>query len=159
MRILNYSAEPRRLRLTRRWAVLIAVVLAAITVAVAWRSLAYPRGMLAARFDMARGRYQIQTYGKPVAWRAECARLLLNRYGVKLNEVAGCCVTEELISWVDGYNDATADRFSAQFRKDILDECLADAWAKHASANSGRVRTAEEYHQLLHRAKSPSRDR
>ena len=43
----------------------LACIAAAILVAVSWYVSAYPRGMLAAWFDQARGHYEIQVLGYP----------------------------------------------------------------------------------------------
>jgi hypothetical protein len=107
---------------------LIAVV-GLVALAVGWWSSAYPRGMLMAWADHARGHYEIKTYGLPASWDGEFSRLARERYGVKVNHVAGCVVSENLVWYADGYNWVSESRLRARFGKDIFAECAADARA------------------------------
>ncbi len=53
----------------------------------------------------------------------EYARLLKERYGVELNYVAGCVVTEELVGYADGYNSTSKQLLEQKYGKDIFAEC------------------------------------
>lgn len=92
-----------------------------------WWLAAYQRGMLAARWDHARGHFEIQVYGYPPEWRDDYARLLHERFGVEVNTVAACVVTDELGRYVDGYNAVSQSGSVARFGKDIFAECEVDA--------------------------------
>ena len=119
-------AEARQL-LTRRRLIVAAVGLLAI--ALGWWFSAYPRGMIAAWADGSREYDEVQVYGLPFPWDGEYARLLRERYGVKVNYVAGCVVTQDLVWYVDGYNSISEPRIRKRFGKDIFAECAADAQA------------------------------
>src|SRR5687767_9732529 len=84
--------------------------------------------MLAAWFDGARGHYEIQIYGAlPPPWGAEYWRILETRYGVTVNRVAGCVVTEQLANYVEGYNAVSRQRIETHFGKDVFAECAESA--------------------------------
>jgi hypothetical protein len=83
-----------------------------------------------------RGHDELKVYGMPPPWDGEFRRLASRRYGVEINAVAGCVVTQELCSYVDGYNAVTHARLLAHFGKDIFAECEEDArtaWQKAQS--------------------------
>jgi hypothetical protein len=99
-------------------------IFAALALIVAWYFTAYPRGMLMACIDHARGQYEMKTYGYPFyPEREEYTRLLDERYGVKMHAVAGCVVSEDLVWFADGYNAASVPLLNARNGKDIFEEC------------------------------------
>ncbi|MDB5306327.1 MAG: hypothetical protein JWO38_529 [Gemmataceae bacterium] len=100
-----------------------------VILAVGWWFSAYPRGMLAAWADHSRGHYELKGIGLPPPWAGEYARLVLDRYGVAVNSVAGCVVTQDLVWYVDGYNVVSKSRIQARFGKDIFAECAEEARA------------------------------
>lgn len=67
------------------------------------------------------------TYGQPVNWLAEYARLLKERYGVEVHPVAGCIVSQALISYVDNYDAVSAAEVNRRFGRDVFKECAEDA--------------------------------
>jgi hypothetical protein len=99
----------------------------ALLAVLAWYISAYPRGMLVAWFDQARGHYEIQATGLPAPWRGETARLLDARYGVKLRGVAGCVVPLDVGIYVDGYSAVSEPHMLAHFGKDVFAECSEEA--------------------------------
>jgi len=127
--------NPRRWLTKRR---LLIAAAALLVLPVGWWFSAYPRGMLAAYCDHARGHYEVKTYGYPAEWAREgdYQRLVFDRYGVEVHEVAGCVVNDELVSYVDGYNSVSVSRSNARFGKDIFAECAADAKAEWELRNS-----------------------
>jgi len=110
---------------TRR-RVLVGLV-AVIFAVVGWWLLAYPRGMLGASFDNARGHYEIQVFGKPPPWESELARLLQTRYGVEIKSVAACIVTDQLVNYIEGYNAVSRSRIETRLGKDVFAECAREA--------------------------------
>lgn len=110
----------------KRHRVLIAFAVLLLAVIVWWLT-AYPRGMVVAWFDHARGHYEIKVYGFPAPWSCEYARLLKLRYGIEVNAVAGCVVTEQLVHYVAGYNAVSQPRIETRFGKDVFAECADDA--------------------------------
>jgi hypothetical protein len=99
----------------------------AFALLVLWLLTAYPRGAVMAYADRARGHREVKVYGYPPRERAEYARLLRERYGVKLNAVAGCVVTEELTWYVRGYNAVSSRRLNEEYGRDIFAECWEEA--------------------------------
>lgn len=85
--------------------------------------------MLVAWWDHACGHYEVQVYGLPPPWDGEYSQLLQERYGVEVNPVAGCVVTPELVSYVEGYNAVSRPRIEARFGKDIFAECAMEVQA------------------------------
>ncbi|MFA6564620.1 MAG: hypothetical protein WCV00_22130 [Verrucomicrobiia bacterium] len=115
---------------------------AAIGVAVflpVWWLSAPVRGYIVARFDVARGHYEVQTCGLPAKWRPDYARLLRERYDIKLRSVASCIVSHSLGSYVRGYNAASIPAAKHKFGHDVFAECEADArkaWTEKKNAGT-----------------------
>jgi hypothetical protein len=120
------SRALRLLKSPQAWGVAFA---AALALALLWHQAAYLRGMLRARLDHARGHHEVKTYGGPPAApeveeeHDEYVRLLRARYGVVVNRVAGCVVTQELVRYVEGYNATSRGLPLEQYGKDIFAEC------------------------------------
>jgi hypothetical protein len=98
-----------------------------VAAAVAWYVGAYPRGMLMAYIDHARGHYEIQAAGLPPPWVGRYTRLLEDRYGVRLNCVAGCVVTNNLMWYVGGYDSVSKRLLVEKHGRDIFAECASVA--------------------------------
>lgn len=90
---------------------------------VLWFAASGLRGRLMAHIDLAAGHYEIKTYGFPDEWMDEYRKLLRKRYGMELNAVAGCLVTDWLESYVAGYNGVVKQALIEKYGKDILEEC------------------------------------
>jgi hypothetical protein len=106
------------------------VVAVAVVVAlfVVWWAAAYPRGVLMAHLDHARGHYEVLSGGPPPPqWVSEYERLLEERYGVQVNWVAGCDVPMSLRWYIHGYNPTSRRLLEEKFGKDIFAECAAEA--------------------------------
>src|SRR5207247_6284709 len=88
-----------------------------------WGLSAGIRGNLAARIDVRRGRYQVLGYGLPSPSRPEYARCLRDRYGIEFRAVAGCIVSDSLISYVNGYHSVVAEATTRKFGHDVFTEC------------------------------------
>jgi hypothetical protein len=99
-----------------------------------WESSAGTRGQLLARFDIARGHYEILSYGLPVSWRPDYMRLLRERYGIEDRVIAGCIVTNSLVAYADGYNAVSITAANRKFGRDIFRESIIEA------ANNWKVR-------------------
>jgi hypothetical protein len=104
------------------------------------------RGGAAARIDLSRGRYKVLTYGLPVPWFSEYARLLRERYGIRVQAVAGCIVSEPLIRYVESYNRLVEEAAAKKFGRDVFKECAMDAqenWKRLAAVgkNADRLKT------------------
>jgi hypothetical protein len=106
---------------------LVALASALILLLVLCLASASIRGELVARFDLARGRYEVLGYGYPVPWRPEYARLLRERYGIKFRAVAGCIVSESLSSYVHAYNALSEAASTRKFGHNVFKECADEA--------------------------------
>ena len=85
-----------------------------------WESSAGIRGQLLARLDVARGHYEILSFGLPVSWRPEYVRLLRERYGIEDRVIAGCVVTESLVAYADGYNTVSISAANRKFGRNVF---------------------------------------
>lgn len=94
---------------------------------IAWWLSASLRGQFAARMDVARGTYTLQVYGLPVQWRGEEARILQEKYGIRMKAVAGCVVTDSLVNYVDAYDEYVMAAANRKFGRDIFKESMEEA--------------------------------
>jgi hypothetical protein len=92
-----------------------------------WSLTAPIRGRLAAYRDIRQGRYEVLGYGLPTAWRPEYARCLRERYNINFRPVAGCVVSESLVSYVDAYRSVVDDAVRRKYGRDVFRECADDA--------------------------------
>jgi hypothetical protein len=86
--------------------------------------------MIVAWADGVRGHQEVKVFGLPPSWAWEYARLVRERYGVEINPVAGCVVTQDLVWYVDGYNAVARPGIVARHGKDIFAECAEEAQAE-----------------------------
>jgi hypothetical protein len=113
--------------LKSRWSRALAIA-AVVALPVLWWATAYPRGVLMAHFDHARGRYEVQTYGEgPPPWRGEYGRLLKERYGIRLNHVASRDVSPWVRAYADGYNSVSMSLLEEKYGEDVFRECTDEA--------------------------------
>ena len=105
--------------------------------AIGWLCTAYPRGMIAAHWDVSQGTYVVLTSGYPD--RSNYRHIIRDRYGVTVRSVAGCEMTPfnlHVFWFADGYNDAAMPRIRAVFGKDIFAECRDAANAERRAADA-----------------------
>jgi hypothetical protein len=91
------------------------------------------RGRTAAHIDIALGHYTTLTYGIIPPWRPEYARLLNQRYGVKLHTVAGCIVSESTVDYVESYNEVVESALERKFKHNVSMDTYDEArslWIK-----------------------------
>jgi hypothetical protein len=122
---MTFSVRPL-LRSRQAWLVAVVVGLAWYPL---WWASASPRGLLMARLDHARGRYEVQVYGMTGPATFEYAALLRERYGVRLRFVGGCVVPDEVRWYAQGYNAVSRPLLLEKYGKDIFAECAAAAEA------------------------------
>jgi len=109
----------------------------AITVAIAlaaflglcwpWPLSAPVGGRLMAQIDVHRGDYEVLDYGLLAGWSPEYARLLRARYGIKERMVAGCTVSESLVSYVAAYNAVSIAAVKRRLGHDVFNKCAEAA--------------------------------
>jgi len=111
----------------KRLAVVATFMSSLVLWAVLWTAAAPVRGQLDARFEIARGHYEVLGYGLPAPWRAEYVRLLRERYGIDFRPVALCIVSRTLVAYVAGYNGESTAAANRKFGHDVFEECVEDA--------------------------------
>jgi hypothetical protein len=106
----------------------VVAVTVGITMLVVWWASAYPRGVLMAHLDHARGHYQVLSFGLcSQPWDDECTDLLWERYGVERNWVDGPWWLPWRWSYFSGYGSTSERLLEEKFGKDIFRECAAEA--------------------------------
>ena len=108
-----------------------------------WSLTAAMRGRLAAHVDMQQGRYQLLGNGLPSPWRPEYVRCLRERYKVEFHPLAGCIVSESLVSYVNAYDSVLEESTRRTFGRDIIQECSDEAAAKWKEQRSATARNVE----------------
>jgi len=106
---------------------LIIALVALVVAPLVWWFSAYPRGIVAAYFDLCRGHYEIQVYGLPPPYEQEYISLLRERYGVDLCALAGCEIWPDVEWYAAGYNSVSVPAIDSHFGKDVFSECAREA--------------------------------
>jgi len=115
------------LRSRRKLTTAVTIVVALVACSMLWTWTAVIRGRLAAHLDIARGHYELLGYGLPPPWRPEYARLLHERYDIGFRPVAGCIVSQSLVSYVGAYDDVSSADAIHKFGHDVFKESAAEA--------------------------------
>lgn len=116
-------------------------VLILVGLSMAWDASAVTRGRLLARFDLSRGRYRLLVYGSTPPEREGYARLLKQRYGIEVEKVADCLVSQSLVDYADAYDSVSVTAAKAKFGPDIFDQTWEDAqrsWLHEVFRPNGR---------------------
>ncbi len=116
--------------MTRTRGIVAAVILVTASL-VAWFPLASVRGRLAARYDMATGRYVVMGYGLPSASHSDFVRLLRERHGIQYRSVGGCTISAHVRAYSDGYNAASLPAIERKFGRDVLRTIAGQAEAAY----------------------------
>jgi len=98
---------------------------------------ARPIGMSHAYLDHLLGYEAIKLYG---LWRPvqdDYAHLLLTRYDVHVNRVAGCVVWGPEVWYANGYNRISRALINRRYSKDVFEECFTDAAREKHRARTG----------------------
>jgi len=101
------------------------------------------RGRVAAQVDIRRSQYQLLGYGLPSPSRPEYVRCLRERYNIRFRAVAGCIVSESLVSYVDAYDSAMVEAVNRTAGHDVFKECHEEAqrtWTEQVKAKQAQVR-------------------
>ena len=130
MEPLNVQANMKQDRRKQRRIAATSALVGLLILCWLWSLSASIRGNLAARIDLLRGQYQVLGYGLPSSSRPEYARCLRERYGIEFRTVAGCIVSDSLISYVNGYHSVVADATRRKFGHDVFEE-----WARRFPMN------------------------
>jgi hypothetical protein len=101
-------------------------VVGAAVIIVTWLSSDSIEGYFDASFDVARGHYELKTYGLPADWAFDYYHLLRERYGIKVN-IAGCTISSSIASYSDAYNALAMTLAVHKFGHDIFIESADEA--------------------------------
>ncbi len=99
----------------------------------AWSLTAPVRGKVDATIDVREGHYRVLGYGLADRSRSEYARCLRERYNIEYRTVAGCIVSESLISHVRAYHSVVAEAANRKFGHNVFQECAEQAETSMAS--------------------------
>ena len=142
MRICVVQPEMRQYLRKHKWIATLCILSAFLTLCWLWSLAAPIRGRLAAHVDLQRGRYQVLGYGLPSPSRPEYARCLRERYKIEFRPVAGCIVSESLVSYVNAYDSVLEEATRRKFGRDVFQECADEAatkWKAHRAATTQSV--------------------
>jgi hypothetical protein len=89
------------------------------------------KGKADAKSDLAAGKLAIETAGMPAPWRSTYARLLRERHGIEILEVAGCIVDEGTMQHINAYNGVMKAEISRRFGADTLEKTAEEAQRMH----------------------------
>ena len=102
-----------------------------ITLLLYWLPWPWPfaelRGRFVSRIDVGTGNYKLLVIGLPPPWRQEYARLLRQRYDIRVQTEALCIVSESLVSYVESYNAVSTAAAIGKVGHDPFQECYEDA--------------------------------
>jgi hypothetical protein len=79
-------------------------------------------------------------YGLPSPWRPAYARCLQERYNVRFRAVAGCIVSESLVSYVNAYDSVLEEATRRKFGRDVSQECEDQALTKWKTQHAAAAR-------------------
>ncbi len=87
-------------------------------------------GQLDARRDLSNGVMIVKTVGLPPPSREDFEHLLKERCNVQLQPIAGCLVSSELATYMQGYNEISAAEIKRKFGTNIFERLDAEAEAR-----------------------------
>ena len=94
----------------------------------AWHeSQARRDGRAEAARDIAAGDLRLRTYGLPLPSDSTYETLLEERIGVKVDVVAGCLLTPDLVAKTSAYNAVVEAEIARRFGADVLDSLEKEA--------------------------------
>ncbi|BBO87873.1 hypothetical protein DSCOOX_10530 [Desulfosarcina ovata subsp. ovata] len=104
---------------------------------------AKPFGILEAKYDLFRGRYEIHGYGL-IHGEPQYAPIL-KKYGVRYRHVAGCVITDFIIDSVASYNFAMKDAIERNLGLNLDEIWMSLYGTKCHWPTSEELHTAEEF--------------
>ncbi|HEX3877087.1 MAG TPA: hypothetical protein VHW24_08885 [Bryobacteraceae bacterium] len=88
------------------------------------------RGHITAEYDLALGHYKILTFGLGGPRQPLYAQILKERYGIEMQAVAGCVVTQSIVSYVSAYNAVSHAAANQKFGRDVFEEANSESVAR-----------------------------
>ena len=78
-------------------------------------------GAREAQATLARGKLVYLEYGLPVVWQTERREIARQKFGVECRPIAGCIVTEALVTFAAAYNQVMEAAIVSRFGSDVFD--------------------------------------
>ena len=82
-------------------------------------------------------------YGLPVPWRPEYARCLRERYKIEFRPVAGCLVSDSLVSYVNTYDSVIEEAARAKLGRDVVKECADESMLRWKAQRAMTAKNAQ----------------
>lgn len=86
-------------------------------------------GQKDAREDIKAGTLKLKTLGLPAKWFREWQEILLQGYGVRVEMVDGCVVSDEEMDYAEGYNSISEAEIKSRFGANIFEKTKKKAEA------------------------------
>lgn len=113
--------------------ILVLMILVVVWGSYSWWPIPHVSGRLAARNDLAHGRYRILGYGLPPPGMPLYISILRQRYGVEYVAVAGCTPSKATLDYLDAYDDLSSAAIDRKFGKDVLGQVEDEAFGRSSS--------------------------
>lgn len=99
------------------------------------KPLAYNKGKIEARSDIAQGKHAIRTYGLPMKESFKYQEILQKEYGIVVY-FGGCVVNDELLEETRGYNEVMRASIEAKHGKGFLQKVWQRAVGEFEKENT-----------------------
>ena len=96
---------------------------------------AYEKGRKQAHEELAQHTLAIQQFGLPAPWVIEYVNRLRTDYHINVR-MTGCVITEESISFQQGFNAVMMDEIEKQYGKDMLPKVAAESRKRYEASLS-----------------------
>jgi hypothetical protein len=108
--------------------IILALVVTAVSVGIRrFTHDPYAEGRAEALHDVAAGRLILKTAGLPTAEHDELVRILAEEFGIEVQGVAGCIVTDDVAEYLRGYAPVAQAEILRIHGRDILPEAQVEA--------------------------------
>ncbi|WP_432798090.1 hypothetical protein [Poriferisphaera sp. WC338] len=91
----------------------------------AWRQTTQAHNQ--ANIDIDNNHLEIRTYGLPHPASTQYQEILLQKYNIHINMVAGCIVDEQIIQTTKAYNTVMEAEITKRFAPNIFDQAWEEA--------------------------------
>ena len=84
-------------------------------------------GKLDAKIDIKNGKYKFKTYGLHSEWFDLYCKILLTKYNIEVEGIAGCVVTNDIRKYVEDYNSVSMAEIKKKYGNDIFEKSKDEA--------------------------------
>jgi hypothetical protein len=111
----------------RRTVFVYLLIAAGVSATVYWWGHDAREGARDAERDIAKGELRMKCYGLPARWSQQYHALMRERYGIEMETVGGCVVTENVASYTRAYNEVMEREIERRFGRHVFDDVAEDA--------------------------------